>query len=112
MCGICGVASARGAVDPGRVARMSATLVHRGPDSFGQIVDGSVALAARRLSIIDLETGDQPIANEDGTIHVVQNGEIYNYRELRRELQREGDRFPTPGDTQGLLHLYEDHRPA
>jgi asparagine synthase (glutamine-hydrolysing) len=108
MCGICGIASARGAVDPERVARMSATLVHRGPDSFGEIVDGSVALAARRLSIIDLETGDQPIANEDGTIHVVQNGEIYNYRELRSELERAGHRFRTRGDTEVLLHLYED----
>ena len=56
---------------------MSATLVHRGPDSFGEYVDGPVALAARRLSIIDLETGDQPIGNEDGSVHVVQNGEIY-----------------------------------
>src|SRR2546430_8145121 len=109
MCGICGVAPARGAVDPGRVARMSATLVHRGPDSFGEIIDGSVALAARRLSIIDLETGDQPIANEDGTLHVVQNGEIYNYRELRRELERGGNHFRTHGDTEVLLHLYEQH---
>src|SRR2546430_13759219 len=109
MCGICGVAPARGAVDPGRVARMSATLVHRGPDSFGEIIDGSVALAARRLSIIDLETGDQPIGNENGTVHVVQNGEIYNYRELRRELERAGHRFRTSGGTEVLLHLYEEH---
>src|SRR5213594_305394 len=88
---------------------MSATLVHRGPDSFGEFSDGDVALAARRLSIIDLETGDQPIANEDGTLHVVQNGEIYNYRELRRELERAGHRFRTHGDTEVLLHLYEEH---
>ena len=92
-----------------RVAAMSATLVHRGPDSFGEFSDGEVALAARRLSIIDLETGDQPIANEDGTVHVVQNGEIYNYRELRRELERAGHRFRTHGDTEVLLHLYEEH---
>src|SRR5256714_1077532 len=109
MCGICGIASARGAVDPGRVARLGAALVPRGPDSFGEFVDGPVALAARRLSIIDLETGDQPIANEDGTVHVVQNGEIYNYRELRRELERAGHRFRTRGDTEVLLHLYEEH---
>ena len=88
---------------------MSATLVHRGPDSAGEFCEGPVALAARRLSIIDLETGDQPIANEDGTLHVVQNGEIYNYRELRRELERAGHSFRTHGDTEVLLHLYEQH---
>jgi asparagine synthase (glutamine-hydrolysing) len=109
MCGICGVVSANGSVDPERVARMSATLVHRGPDSSGEFADGAAALAARRLSIIDLATGDQPIANEDGTLHVVQNGEIYNYRELRRELERAGHRFRTNGDTEVLLHLYEQH---
>ena len=88
---------------------MSATLVHRGPDSSGEFSDDTVALAARRLSIIDLETGDQPIANEDGTLHVVQNGEIYNYRELRGELERTGHRFRTHGDTEVLVHLYEEH---
>src|SRR6476661_8804722 len=86
---------------------MSGTLVHRGPDSFGEF--GDVALAARRLSIIDLETGDQPIANEDGTLHVVQNGEIYNYRDLRHELERAGHHFRTHGDTEVMLHLYEEH---
>ncbi len=109
MCGICGIASTNGTADADRVAAMSSTLVHRGPDSFGEFSDGTVALAARRLSIIDLETGDQPIANEDGTLHVVQNGEIYNYRELRRELERAGHRFRTHGDTEVLLHLYEEH---
>src|SRR5438067_2184159 len=109
MCGICGVVAANGSADPERVARMSATLVHRGPDSFGEYCDGTAALAARRLSIIDLETGDQPIANEDGTLHVVQNGEIYNYRELRWELERAGHHFRTHGDTEVLLHLYEQH---
>ncbi|CAN5152040.1 hypothetical protein BH18ACT12_BH18ACT12_17180 [soil metagenome] len=100
---------ADGRVDPDRVAAMSDTLVHRGPDSFGEFSDGNAALAARRLSIIDLETGDQPIANEDGTLHVVQNGEIYNYRELRHDLERAGHRFRTHGDTEVLLHLYEEH---
>src|SRR3954454_9170742 len=109
MCGICGVVSASGSVDPERLARMSATLVHRGPDSAGEFVEGPVGLAARRLSIIDLETGDQPIANEDGTLHVVQNGELYNYRELRRGLERAGHTFRTHGDTEVLLHLYEEH---
>src|SRR5437764_9187596 len=108
MCGICGTASTGRAVDPDRLARMSATLAHRGPDSDGMYVDGPVGLAARRLSIIDLETGDQPIANEDGTVVVVQNGEIYNYDELTRELVRAGHRFRTHGDTEVLVHAYEE----
>jgi len=86
---------------------MSGKLVHRGPDSDGAFVEGPAALAARRLAIIDLQTGDQPIANENETIHVVQNGELYNYRELRAELERAGHRFRTHGDTEVLVHLYE-----
>jgi asparagine synthase (glutamine-hydrolysing) len=109
MCGICGIAMARGAASPDQLAAMSATLVHRGPDSDGVFVDGPVGLAARRLAIIDLATGDQPIANEDGRITVVGNGEIYNYRELRHELERAGHRFSTSGDTEVLVHLYEEH---
>jgi asparagine synthase (glutamine-hydrolysing) len=109
MCGICGIATMNGSADADQVVAMSGTLVHRGPDSSGQFTDGTVALAARRLSIIDLETGDQPIANEDGTVQVVQNGEIYNYRELRRELERAGHTFRTHGDTEVLVHLYEQH---
>src|SRR4249919_3798377 len=109
MCGICGIASTRGTVDPGRLAAMSATLVQRGPDSDGAYLDGRVGLAARRLAIIDLATGDQPIANDDGRITVVQNGELYNYLELRHELERAGHRFSTSGDTEVLVHLYEEH---
>jgi asparagine synthase (glutamine-hydrolysing) len=108
VCGICGIASTSGAVEPARLEAMSATLVHRGPDSHGALVDGPVGLAARRLAIIDLQTGDQPIANEDGTVHVVQNGEIYNYRELRAELEGV-HRFSTAGDTEAIVHLYEEH---
>jgi asparagine synthase (glutamine-hydrolysing) len=108
MCGICGIASADGALDRDRLAAMSATLVHRGPDSDGLAVDGPVGLAARRLSVIDLETGDQPLTNEDGTVTVVQNGEVYNYRELRRELEAAGHRFRTQGDTEVLAHAYEE----
>ena len=107
MCGICGIAST-GAVDPVRLAEMSATLVHRGPDSDGLYLDDGVGLAARRLSIIDLAGGDQPIANEDGNVHVVQNGEVYNHEELRRELERAGHRFRTHCDTEVLVHLYEE----
>jgi asparagine synthase (glutamine-hydrolysing) len=109
VCRICGIASTNGSGITDRVAAMSATLVHRGPDSSGEFSDERIALAARRLSIIDLETGDQPVANENGTLHVVQNGEIYNYRELRRELERAGHSFRTQGDTEVLLHLYEEH---
>ena len=112
MCGICGLATRGGPVDPERLRAMSATLVHRGPDSDGELLDGPAGLAARRLSIIDLETGDQPIANEDGTVHVVQNGEIYNYRELRAGLEAAGHRFATRSDTEVLVHLYEEHGDA
>src|SRR6266508_6994741 len=108
MCGICGTASTRRAADPEALAAMSATLAHRGPDSDGTFIDGGAALAARRLSIIDLDTGDQPIANEDGTVVVVQNGEIYNYDELTHELRRAGHRFRTHGDTEVLVHAYEE----
>jgi asparagine synthase (glutamine-hydrolysing) len=108
VCGICGIASSRRPVDRDVLAAMSASLVHRGPDSAGLYVDDGIGLAARRLAIIDLETGDQPIANEDGTCTVVQNGEIYNYEELRRELERAGHRFRTHGDTEVLVHAYEE----
>src|SRR6188472_1189114 len=108
MCGICGIVSASGPADPDRLARMSAKLLHRGPDSDGTFVEGPAALAARRLAIIDLEGGDQPIANEDGTVHVVQNGEIYNHEELRVELERAGHRFRTRCDTEVLVHAYEE----
>src|SRR3712207_5669881 len=112
MCGIAGIASRRGAVDPERLRAMSSTLVHRGPDSDGTLLDGPVGMAARRLSIIDLEGGDQPMANEDGTVQVVQNGEIYNFAELRVELEVAGHRFATRCDTEVLVHLYEEHGPA
>ncbi|HSC50601.1 MAG TPA: asparagine synthase (glutamine-hydrolyzing) [Gaiellaceae bacterium] len=112
MCGICGIVSASGPADAERLARMSAKLVHRGPDSDGTFLDGPVGLAARRLAIIDLAGGDQPIANEDGTVTVVQNGELYNYPELRTELERAGHRFRTSCDTEVLVHLYEQEGEA
>jgi asparagine synthase (glutamine-hydrolysing) len=107
MCGICGIAGG----DAARLEGMLRSLVHRGPDSGGVHVDGDVALGARRLSIIDLAGGDQPIENEDGTCVVVQNGEIYNYPELRHELERSGHSFRTNCDTEVHLHLYEEHGP-
>ena len=109
MCGICGIVSLDGsAVDAAPLEGMRDALAHRGPDDAGALVDGPVALGARRLSIIDLEKGDQPIANEDGSVHVVQNGEIYNYRELRSELERRGHVFATASDTEVLVHMYEE----
>src|SRR5256886_4357978 len=111
MCGICGIASGRDAVDRDRLARMAAILEHRGPDSEGMHIDGTVGIAARRLAIIDLTGGDQPIANEDGTVVVVQNGELYNYRELMHELERAGHRFHTRCDTEVLVHGYEQWGP-
>ncbi len=111
MCGICGIVRGDGrSVDPALLRAMRDTLVHRGPDSAGEVVLGEAGLAARRLAIIDLEGGDQPIANEDGRIVVVQNGEIYNHAELRAELEAAGHRFRTPhSDTEVLVHLYEQH---
>ncbi|HEV2775901.1 MAG TPA: asparagine synthase (glutamine-hydrolyzing), partial [Solirubrobacteraceae bacterium] len=110
MCGICGLAALDGgAVDAAPLEAMSAALVHRGPDDAGAVVDGPVALAARRLAIIDLAGGRQPIASEDGRVIAVQNGEILNHAALRHDLQRAGHRFSTRCDTEVLVHLYEEH---
>src|SRR3954468_4099950 len=111
MCGICGLLRPGGDADPTALEAMNAALVHRGPDDQGAFADGPVGLAARRLSIIDLEGGRQPVANEDGTLHVVQNGEIYNHAELRGELEARGHAFRTRCDTEVLVHLYEEHGP-
>ena len=109
MCGICGVLSlADGPPDLTLVRQMAGTLAHRGPDGDGFYADSAVALGHRRLSIIDLATGDQPIFNEDRSIAIVFNGEIYNYRELREDLVRKGHRFRTAGDTEVIVHLYEE----
>ena len=109
MCGICGIATPRGAADRDVLRAMSELLAHRGPDSAGEHLDGGVGLAARRLAIIDLEHGDQPLANEDGTCVVVQNGELYNYPELRAELLAAGHRLRSRCDSEALVHLYEEH---
>jgi asparagine synthase (glutamine-hydrolysing) len=111
MCGIAGKVSAD-AVDPELLDRMCEVIEHRGPDSRGSFLEPGVGLGIQRLRIIDLETGDQPIANEDDSVVVVQNGEIYNYRELRNELIGRGHRFRTHSDTEVIVHLYEDHGEA
>ena len=109
MCGIAGKVSLRGDVPAGLVESMCERQAHRGPDSRGIHRSGGVALGIQRLRIIDLETGDQPIFNEDRSVVVVQNGEIYNYRELRAQLRSRGHRFETETDTEVIAHLYEDH---
>jgi asparagine synthase (glutamine-hydrolysing) len=114
MCGICGVAAAdaRRPIDGEIVRAMTDTLWHRGPDGEGYHVADGVGLGMRRLSIVDLATGDQPIASEDGSVVLVCNGEIYNHVELRRELERAGHRFATRSDVEVIVHLYEDRGPA
>jgi asparagine synthase (glutamine-hydrolysing) len=108
MCGIAGIVSVDGRVDRSLLEQMCAAIEHRGPDSRGVFVDGSVGLGVQRLRVIDLVTGDQPIFNEDRSVVVVQNGEIYNYRELRTRLERRGHRFATNTDTEVIVHLYEE----
>ncbi len=108
MCGICGGLSWERPLDAETLGRMLRTLVHRGPDDEGAHLAGAAALGARRLAIIDLQTGHQPVANEDETVWVVQNGEIYNHVELRAELEARGHRFRTRCDTEVLVHLYEE----
>ena len=96
MCGICGVFRRTGGpVDPDVLVGMRDAMRHRGPDDVGQFVGGPIGLGFRRLSIIDLATGNQPIRNEDGTIILVFNGEIYNYKPLRKELRDAGHQFAT-----------------
>jgi asparagine synthase (glutamine-hydrolysing) len=110
MCGICGVVFTEPdrAVDAKLIESMSTTIMHRGPDEQGIYVDGSVGLGSRRLSIIDLEGGRQPIHNEDKTIWVVFNGELYNYPELTNSLSRRGHHFYTYSDTEVIVHAYEE----
>ncbi|HKE05282.1 MAG TPA: asparagine synthase (glutamine-hydrolyzing) [Blastocatellia bacterium] len=111
MCGILGFINIdRTQPADERTARaMAAAIVHRGPDDEGFYFKDNVALGMRRLSIIDLATGRQPISNEDGSVHVVFNGEIYNYPELRRRLLVRGHQFSTHSDTEVIVHLYEDY---
>jgi asparagine synthase (glutamine-hydrolysing) len=108
MCGIAGKVDFAGSVDEELLRRMCAVQEHRGPDSRGLHISEGVGLGVQRLAIIDVAGGDQPIANEDGTVVVVMNGEIYNYLELRRDLERRGHSFSTRSDTEVLVHLYED----
>jgi len=105
MCGICGVIGLAGEEGTQLVDRMTASIHHRGPDETGHFAEGGVALGHKRLSIIDLAGGQQPMRTPDGRYVLVYNGEIYNYRELRDELIAEGVTFRTESDTEVLLHL-------
>src|SRR5437868_1931580 len=114
MCGIAGAAwtSHSPPLPEDVLARLTTALAHRGPDDYGYYHAGPIgagaALGHRRLSIIDVAGGHQPLSNEDGSVWIVFNGEIYNYRELQRDLESRGHRFRTSSDTEAIVHLYEE----
>src|ERR671926_600513 len=110
MCGIVGVVAARGAAPPSRegVERGTRALAHRGPDGSGMHAGDAAVIAQTRLAIVDLVRGDQPMWNEDRSVVTVYNGEIWNFPELRRELERAGHVFATNADTEVLVHGYEE----
>src|SRR3982751_238336 len=110
MCGICGFVQSEGVPPaPEVLARMNQRLFHRGPDGGGEWIHGRGAIAMRRLAIIDLNSGQQPLFNETGEIGIVFNGEIYNYHELREDLEPRGHHFATESDTESIIHLYEEY---
>ena len=111
MCGITGIFEfeRHQPIPEALVHRMNETIIHRGPDDEGIYTGPGIGLGFRRLSIIDVAGGHQPIANEDGTLWVMLNGEIYNYPELRKELDARGHRFATRSDTETIVHLYEEY---
>ena len=111
MCGICGIVNFQDNNPPSAetLSRMSQGLIHRGPDDEGMYLKNHVGLAVRRLSIIDLVSGHQPIHNEDKTVWIILNGEIYNYKELRLELKNQGHYFYTDSDTEVIVHAYEKY---
>src|SRR5581483_8092411 len=114
MCGICGIFEfdQERIVSRAEVNAMNASLRHRGPDDDGVFTGRGIGLGHRRLSIIDVAGGHQPISNEDGTIWVLLNGEIYNYPELSRGLREQGHTFSTRSDTEAIVHLYEEYGDA
>src|SRR5580658_587381 len=107
MCGIAGYLTGNAVAKEAIVRAMCDQIRHRGPDDEGFLIDGGCGIGMRRLSIIDLQTGHQPVSNEDGSVWVVFNGEIYNYQDLRADLIQRGHRFVTNSDTETLVHLYE-----
>src|ERR1035437_1156318 len=107
MCGIAGIINPSGDAKSS-LDEMLNRIIHRGPDDSGTFIAADVAIGMRRLSIIDVEGGKQPISNEDGSLIIVFNGEIYNFKELREGLLKNGHVFKTDTDTEVILHLYED----
>ena len=113
MCGIAGIVHLQARpVEPSLLRRLCDVLSHRGPDDEGYYIKGPVALGQRRLAILDLAGGRQPMGNEDGTVWITFNGEIYNFRELRARLEGLGHRFATHSDTEAIVHAYEQYGPA
>src|SRR4026207_2131630 len=112
MCGINGIAlsskSSR-TIDRAKLERMRDVIMHRGPDDEGLFIDVNVGLGHRRLSIVDVAAGHQPMTNEDGSLHITYNGEIYNHADFRAELEARGHVYQTHCDTETILHLYEEH---
>src|SRR4051794_1842154 len=115
MCGICGViqlgGEPRAVVEAHVLDRMTDAMAHRGPDDRGVLLEPGAALGARRLAIVDVADGHQPLANETGSVWALQNGELYNHEALRRDLARAGHRLVTRCDTEVIPHLYEQHGP-
>jgi asparagine synthase (glutamine-hydrolysing) len=109
MCGIAGILDINSTPEKGLIQRMCRIMTHRGPDGEGYHIRGPVALGHRRLSIIDLTGGKQPMSNEDGTVWITFNGEIYNFQELRDDLIAKGHRFATRSDTEAIVHAYEEY---
>jgi len=112
MCGINGIALSSRSVDRGVLERMRDVIAHRGPDDVGIFIDGNVGLGHRRLSIVDVASGHQPMTNEDGALQITYNGEIYNHSDYRDDLEARGHVYRTHCDTETILHLYEDHGDA
>ena len=111
MCGICGIfyPDRTRRVDRSTLASMNRQITHRGPDDEGLLVDGNVGLAMRRLSIIDVQSGHQPLSNETGDVWIVYNGEVYNHQDSRKEMEARGHRYRTQSDTESIVHLYEEY---
>src|SRR5579864_2238408 len=108
MCGICGIYDfGQAPIDEQLLESMATAIRHRGPDGAGRYITAGLGLGHRRLSIIDLDGGSQPVSNEDGSIQIVFNGEIYNFVELRAELEQAGHVFRTKSDTEVIVHGYE-----